>query len=467
MASAWDTWSDKELRDRQDALLRAQVADAVAPFGPFWRERFRALGISPSSVKSVAGLSRLPAVGERDISPDGDPAAMAALVLQPSETGYAVHATGPAVRRALARRLVSTQAYRQVVETDTRPTSYLTTGLGFRWPLASTRGDLDVVARTGRRLWDVLGLTADDVLVSAVPVTRSAEHLGLEYAALAAGAPAYFPGPDARDVAAALRVMPATTLAAPADAAADLVDDLATLGADLSGVRRLLLVGAPSAAERRAAAGALSGMAATGAVVLAVHAPSGARVLWGECAPGSGLHTYPDVDLVEVVDPETAEAYAGSGPGELVLTQLGMRGSALLRWRTGDVLPGPLESGSCPSCGRRVPRVPSTLARGGLVQRVPDLRRPLDLRTLAGALVGSADVADWRVVVHPRFRDHRPQVVVHLQTAADPADVAVAVAADVRAGAGVLPSQLVVVAADEPLPVVVPTQGPRMGAPVS
>jgi len=441
VASAWDTWSDKELRDRQDALLRAQVADAVAPFGPFWRERFRALGISPSSVKSVAGLSRLPAVGERDISPDGDPAAMAALVLQPSETGYAVHATGPAVRRALARRLVSTQAYRQVVETDTRPTSYLTTGLGFRWPLASTRGDLDVVARTGRRLWDVLGLTADDVLVSAVPVTRSAEHLGLEYAALAAGAPAYFPGPDARDVAAALRVMPATALAAPADAAADLVDDLATLGADLSGVRRLLLVGAPSAAERRAAAGALSGMAATGAVVLAVHAPSGARVLWGECAPGSGLHTYPDVDLVEVVDPETAEAYAGSGPGELVLTQLGMRGSALLRWRTGDLVTA-IETAACPACQRRVPRLVG-VRRAALVVGT-DAGRPLDLRAVAGALAGRADLADWRVVVGGRPRDGRQQVVVHLAPTGDAGEAAVGAAADIRAAAGMLPTQLVV-----------------------
>ncbi len=463
--AAWDRMSAGALGKQRDRLVARQVADAVAPFSPFWRERLRSLGIAPASISSVQALDRLPAVGERDVSPDGDPAAMAALVLQASESGYALHASGPTLRRALWQRLVSADAYRTVVETDTRPTTFVTTGLGFSWPVASTRADLDVVARAGRRLWEVLGLGPADTLVSAVPVARTTEHVALEYAALAAGAPALFPGPVAGEVAATLELARATVLAAPADAAADLVDDLAAAGADLTGLRRLLLVGAPSAPERRAATEALAAAGASAAVTLAVHAPSGARVLWGECAPGSGLHTYPDLDVVGVVDSETAEPYAGSGPGELVLTQLGLYGSALLRWRTGDVVTGPVDDAPCPSCRRRVPRVPDGLQRGALVLRLAGLRRPLDTRALAGALVGRPDVRDWRAVVRKRSRDGRPQVLVHVRTDADAAAVAVAVAADIRDGAGVLPSQLVVVGADEPLPVVEPLLGPRIGVP--
>ena len=461
----WDRMGEKALREQQDQRVRAQVSDAVAPFSPFWRERFRAVGVSPSAVRSVADLARLPAVGERDVSPGGDPAGMAALVLQESESGFAAHAPGPTLRRALWQRLTSPDTYRQVVEQDTRPTTYVFAGLGFRWPVASTRGDLDVVARTGSRLWEVLGLRSSDVLVSAVPVERTTDHVALEYAALAAGAPAFFPGPEPSDIVDVWALATPSVLAVPAVAAADLVDDLAALGADFTGLRRLLLVGAPSPGERRAAEGALERAGAADAVALAVHAPSGARVLWGECAPGSGLHTYPDVDVVEVVDPETAELYADHGPGELVLTQTGLRGTALLRWRTGDVVDGPVAAGACPSCGRTVPRVSSGLSRGGLVQRLSSIRRPVDLRLVAAALSGRADVYDWRILLRRRTRDGRPQVVVHVRSAADPGDLAVAVASDVRTTAGVLPHQIVLGAAGEPLPEVAPTLGRRIGTP--
>ena len=109
-----------------------------------------------------------------------------------------MHAAGPILRRALRLRLTHRDAYRRLVEIDTKPTSYVWSGLGFRYPLASTRGDLDVVARAGARLWEVLGLTAHDALLSAVPVAQTAEHIGLHFAAMASGAPAMFPGRRSR-----------------------------------------------------------------------------------------------------------------------------------------------------------------------------------------------------------------------------------------------------------------------------
>jgi hypothetical protein len=182
--------------------------------------------------------------------------------------------------------------------------------------------------------------------------------------------------------------------------------------------------------------------------VLAVHVPDGHRLLWGECresAGRTGLHTYPDLELVQVVDPETGEAAAGRA-SELVVTQLGFRGTALLRWRTGDVVQG-IEEGACPSCGRTVPRV--TGLRPAVLVPALDLRggaRPVDVRGVSAALVGRADVVDWRVVLGRSARDDADEVLVHVVPAdsADPAEVAVAVARDVRAAAGLLPTQVVI-----------------------
>jgi hypothetical protein len=433
----WDKHTARSLSSLQDELLREQVAHVVAPFSPYWKQRFSDLARSRSSVDGVASLAALPAVGERDVSPTGDPSGMAALVVQMSEGGFALHTHGSRLRRALRLRMTDRDSYRGLVESETKPTTYVWSGLGFRYPLASTRADLDVVARAGARMWRVLGLHAADAFLSALAATSTAEHVALQYAALATGTPGFFPGDDVDDVLMAARVAPPTVLAVASERAPDVVAALAAAGT-LQRLHTILLVGAPSDAERAAAHDATDGSV----TVLAVHAPAGARLLWAECreaGAAGGLHSYPDLDIVQLVDPETAEAVTDGG--EVVLTQLGLRGSALLRWRTGDVTTSPVDRSPCPGCGRTVPRL-HDVHRGALVLH-GDAGHAFDLRALAGALAGRPDLTDWRVVIGPRGRDGRGQVVVHIASEADPGETAVAVAADIRAVAGMLPTQLV------------------------
>jgi hypothetical protein len=440
---SWDTQSAGALRKVQDRLVREQVQHAVGPFSPYWKQRFADLGRAPASVDGVTALASLPAVGERDVSPDGEPAGLAALVLQPTESGFALHAPGPVLRRALWQRLISRDAYRQLVEQDTKPTTYVWGGLGVSFPIASTRGDLDVIARAGARLWAVLGLSGGDALLSALPTGQSAEQQALTYAAMAAGAPALLPGAAPADLVAAARLAPPTVVAVRSAEAAGVLAELGTAGA-LVRLTTVLLVGAPTDAERAAAQSAVG----DGVTVRGVHAPSGARVLWGECREGgaaAGLHTYSDLEVVQLVDPETGE-HATEG-GEVVLTQLGMRGSALLRWRTGDVTASTVQAGPCPGCRRTVPRV-TALQRGVLVVGRAG-GGALDLRAVAGAMAGRADLADWRVVVGPRQRDGRGQVVAHVVPTGDPGESAVGAAADVRALAGMLPTQIVAATAED------------------
>src|SRR4051794_41619749 len=106
---------------------------------------------------------------------------MAALVLQAGEGGFTLHAAGPTLRRALRLRLMHRDAYRRLVESDTKPTSFVWSGLGFRYPLASTRGDLDVIARAGARLWRGLGGTAPDPPLSPTPGAPTTAPRALPY----------------------------------------------------------------------------------------------------------------------------------------------------------------------------------------------------------------------------------------------------------------------------------------------
>ena len=440
MATLWDRHTPASLAALQDQLVAAQVRDSIAPFSPLWRRRFSELNRRPATIRTVASLESIPAMGERDVSPNGDPAAMAALVLQAGEAGFALHAAGPELRKAIRLRAMRTPLYQRVVDADTRATSYVFSGTGMRYPIASTRSDLDAITRAGARLWRVLGLTRNDVLVSAVEPGATTEHVALQYAALGAGAPALFPGGYPDDLAATVRLAPPTVLALPTSDAVALLDGLR----GLESVHTLLLVGAPSDAERLAALHAAARVGVSSDVaVLAVHAPAGARVLWGECRQSggkSGLHAYSDLDVLQVVDPDTGEH--ATGAGELVLTQVGLRGSALLRWRTGDVVAA-VTTAPCPSCGRVIPRAEG-LQRDALVSSLGATGEAIDLRAVASALSGRPDVRDWRIVVGRRAKDGAPKVVVRLvPDSADAAGVVIGAAGDIRALAGALPTQIV------------------------
>jgi hypothetical protein len=68
---------------------------------------------------------------------------------------------------------------------------------------------------------------------------------------------------------------------------------------------------------------------------------------------------------------------------------------------------------------------------------------------VAGALAGRTDLAGWLVEVVPSPREHESDLVVLIAPSGDETDAAVGVYRDVRAVAGLAPSQVVVVTPEE------------------
>ena len=75
--ASWDRRGPAASARARDAALREQLRDAIVPFSPYWGALLDDLGIRVETIRRVADLARLPAVGERDVCPDGDPAGMA------------------------------------------------------------------------------------------------------------------------------------------------------------------------------------------------------------------------------------------------------------------------------------------------------------------------------------------------------------------------------------------------------
>jgi len=77
-------------------------------------------------------------------------------------------------------------------------------------------------------------------------------------------------------------------------------------------------------------------------------------IVAAECEEHTGLHIAVDHYIIEVVDPLSGDRVQEGEIGELVLTPLNLRGTPLLRYRTGDLVK--IKKTTC-SCGRTHPLI--------------------------------------------------------------------------------------------------------------
>lgn len=406
----WDRLGGRAQEREQGRLLSEWINREVRPFSAYWKSR---LGGRP--VDSLEALRGLDVVTETDIAALGGPGNPELLVL-PTEDGFKRNASRSdlfAAAREVGRG--GPDGRRSTLFRRYKPVHVHEAGIAAVVAVAYTRSDLDRLHLAGARLMEVLGLGADDAMVSAVPASPSVRFWGLYHAALAARMTAVHPrgaGQAAlRPTMRALAMLPATVLAAPVDDALELLVGLRERRVQIAGLRTLLTIGPPpTPAVRGALVAAASVLSSSDVSVQAVWAPEMSRTLWGECRPPSadpdeatyGLHTYPDLEVVQVRDVTTGLDAPETTGGEIVLTSLGWRGTALIRVATGSWTGGLSTSTPCPSCGRSVPRLAPAAADAAWQPRVRSsdgrtVRADLRLvhRVLTPDVLERLGVAEW------------------------------------------------------------------------
>jgi hypothetical protein len=260
--------------------------------------------------------------------------------------------------------------------------------------------------RAGARTAAVLGLRDDDVVLGAVPAGPSLAAIGATHLAAGASLPALHAwgasvategsATGLAQVVHAAGQHPASVLVVRDQDAVPLAEALGAARVDLQRLRRIVTVGPPLDDDARGAVVAAFVQAGATVDVRAVWGPPAGRVLWAECTTGSGLHTYPDLEMLDVVDPFTGQRT--DGDGDLTLTTVGWHGTVLLRFQTGAWV-NPLDITPCPSCGRTVPRVVGDLEEGAWELSVADHEGRssiVDLRGVAAVLATVPGVEAWR-----------------------------------------------------------------------
>lgn len=93
--------------------------------------------------------------------------------------------------------------------------------------------------------------------------------------------------------------------------------------------------------------------------LISTYASTEMATAFTACAENSGLHVQPELMIVEVIGEDGKQVQHGE-IGEVVVTPLGVEGTPVLRYRTGDICK--FYSTPC-SCGRTTPRLGPVLGR--------------------------------------------------------------------------------------------------------
>jgi len=406
------------LEEQQMALLRRHLKQKILPFHPHYREKLADLDID--SLQGYSDMQKIPFSSKIDIAPTAEsPDRPKSFVLQPDQESIR-KVLSPTQKAALLWTAIrhGKDEVRKRLGTEYRPVqAFFTTGrTALPTSFFLSRYDLDILHECGRRMGEVIGISSrEDRLVSVFPY---APHLAFwqvhgvglanEIFTLHTGGGRAM-GTDG--ILRALEKMRPTHLTGIPGYVYHLIRQGIEEGRDLSSIEVVFLGGdRVTVGYREKLAAMLKENGSNDPKVTSVLGFTESKKCWIECPGGreTGFHTYPDLDLFEVVDPETGEQLPDGTTGELVYTPLDGRGSLILRYRTGDLVDGGMTREPCPACGRTVPRFSSDLSRASnqTDMSLTKIKGTLvNLNVITDLLTNSDRVDEWQVVLSKRNDD--------------------------------------------------------------
>jgi phenylacetate-CoA ligase len=319
----YETISRKELEVLQLERLKSQVSRVYEKI-PFYRQAFMERGITPSDIRSLADLSRLPFTVKQDFR-DNYPFGLLAV---PMEQVVRIHASSG------------------------------TTGKPVVAPY--TAGDIDMWAEVMARTLASAGMTKHDVMQNAYGYGLFTGGLGFHYGGERLGAMVIptSAGNTKRQIM-LMEDLGTTVLTCTPSYSLTIAETALEMGVDLNSSKlRLGVLGAEPCSERmRQEIETKLPIKAIDIYGLTEMVGPGVSV---ECPYQCGMHIFEDHFLAEIINPETGEQLPYGEVGELVLTTLTKEALPIIRFRTKDITS--LNPEPC-KCGRTLVRMSKITGR--------------------------------------------------------------------------------------------------------
>ena len=360
--------SSRLLLRRQGALLRRYLDQTVIPFS----KHYAALGNDLRRVRSVEDLRHVPFTIKRDVqnSPRD-------FILIPDKK---ILARRPStIVHALMR---GRKAVEESFEREFRPSFMtFTTGRAAQpLPFLYTNHDLRHMQTAGGRIMRISEAKRDMKMLNMFPYAPhlafwQSHYAGTEFGVLMVSSG----GGKVAGTEGNLRIMqklsPEVLIGMPTFIY-HVLQAAISRNLKCPQISKIILGGEKAPSGMRLKLRALAAQLGASKVdVLMTYGFTEAKMAWPECpypegVESGGFHLYPDLGIVEIVDPKTGEPVGEGQPGEIVFTPLDARGTVVLRYRTGDLIEGGLVYEPCPHCGRQLPRLVGRISRTSEVKEM-------------------------------------------------------------------------------------------------
>ncbi len=405
LTTSWPALPRKTVRTLQAARLRAYLRDIVLPFHPHYREVFAQHGLTWHSIRSLDDLAQIPFSSKADLAGGSDQVKkfvitpdQKQLVRRPSTIARALLRGRGRVKRELE------EEFRPILMTSTTGRSAESV------PFLYTAHDIARLKTAGFRMMALAGARPTDRLFSMFPFAPHLAFWQTHYAAtefgiflLSSGGGKTI-GTDG-NIRLLGKIHPDVLIGMPTFIY-HVLHEAALDGLRCENLRSLVLGGekVPPGLRRKLHELAAQ-LGAPSVNVISTYGFTEAKFAWCEClfpveAESAGYHLYPDLGIVEVIDPQTGEVRADGEPGEIVFTSLDARGSCVLRYRTGDIVEGGLTYEPCPHCGRTVPRLVGKISRRSDVRemQLDKVKGTIvDFNELEHVLDDMENIGSWQV----------------------------------------------------------------------
>jgi phenylacetate-CoA ligase len=429
LTNLWEQLPEAALRRLQGEKLRRYLRSTVLPFSAHYRRLFRDAGLSADSIRTLDDLQRIPFTTKSDLlNSSAQPQRFKDFILVPDP---ALLGRRP---ETIVRALIhGREQVKLGVEAEFRPIFMtFTTGRSAEpTPVLYTQRDLDHLATAGKRLVQICAAKREERLFNTFPFAPHLAFWLAHYAGTAGGIMMLSSGGGKvmgtdGTIRHLRKLNPEAILGIPTFIY-HLLHQAAEQGVHCENLRRIVLGGEKVSAGLRVKLRDLARELGAGDVqVLATYGFTEAKQAWVECAfphgqPSAGYHLYPDLGIIEIIDPATGKTVPPGHPGEIVFTPLDARGSVVLRYRTGDYVDGGLTCEPCPHCGRSLPRLVGNIARRSEVREMnlDKLKGTLvDFNELEHVLDDAPHIGTWQVELRKVNDDplELDELILHVQT---------------------------------------------------
>jgi len=426
MSYRFDTLDARTLRQIQDERLRSFLTRVVAPHSAYYQKLFATQKIDPHSIKTIADLAAIPFTQKSDLLPtDAEPQKFLQFMLKPD--AEKLKRKPSVIARAL---LHGRAAVQRELEREFRPI-FMTATTGRSSapiPFLFTNHDMDRMRIAGQRLIEVFAGKTDMRVVNMFPYAPHLAFWQVVFACLEFGmfdlstGGGKVMGTDAN--VKMIEKFKADVVLGMPSFVYHVLRTAREQGKQFPHIKKIVLGGEKTPTGMRTKMlSLLSEMGAGTVDILGTYGFTEAKMAWGECPSphpnSSGYHLYPDLGVIEVVDPETGKVKGEGEPGELVYTPIDARGTVVLRYRTGDIVDGGVVWEPCPYCKRTLPRVVGKISRRSNMQdlQLDKFKGTLvDFNSLQHLLDGAVNIEEWQVELRKAHDDPHEldEMILHI-----------------------------------------------------